>query len=78
MKRASTGGKSQKQGAGRVFVVRIVLDDLCISTGFLNLCLADVAFHDTAKGMAAELIAACGELATDCVERLLQNVSLIV
>src|SRR3990170_2516198 len=62
MQRASSHGETQQQGARRIFVVGIMLDDLGQHTGFANFLLADVSFNRAVESGAGELEVAGGEL----------------
>jgi hypothetical protein len=62
MQWASSFCETQQQGARRILVVGIILDDLGPHTGFANFLLADVPFNRAVKRMLAELEQAGGQL----------------
>src|SRR6266481_5783283 len=66
---ASSGGEAKQQRAGRIFVFRVVLNDLGLCAGLADLLLADVALHGPTEGVSAEFKLACHQLPSDVLQR---------
>jgi hypothetical protein len=56
MQRPSSPGKTQQQGAGRIFILRVVFDYLRADSRLANFLLGDIPLHNASKCMPAEFI----------------------
>ena len=75
MQRASGRSEAQEQRAGRILVIRVVLNNLGARTGLADFFFADVPFDRAAKGVAAELELPRGQLLLDFSKRFHSSAS---
>lgn len=47
-------GESKEQAARSIFVIRVILDDVCMLPGLSDFQIADVTLHSPLKGVVAE------------------------
>jgi hypothetical protein len=59
----------EKQTARRIFVIGVVLDDVCPGASLSDLQLADVALHSPLEVMTTEFKLTLRKLPTDCFQR---------